>query len=101
MESEPIRDRASLLTSACPRAWASIAPLSAMGDEPGRAPAAAGTRVGVVRRWDSISPSSAMESELAGWQAPFRKRMAVVRRRGSIPPLSAHGRCAVGCGNGP
>jgi hypothetical protein len=40
-------------------AWASIAPLSAMEDEPAGAPAALGRRMGWVTGWDSGSPSSA------------------------------------------
>ncbi len=36
MESEPIRDRASLLTRAPSNGWDSISPLSAQEDEPDR-----------------------------------------------------------------
>lgn len=49
----------SLLTSARYEPWDSSSPLSAMEDEPVRAPAPLGKRMGQVTGWDSGSPSSA------------------------------------------
>jgi hypothetical protein len=46
MESEPIRDRASPLTSARRKPWDSISPLSALEDEPVRVSASSGKRTG-------------------------------------------------------
>src|SRR5262249_17373239 len=64
-ESEPGRSRASLLTSARLRPWASIAPLSAAEDEAARARPPVGSREGRPSVWGSRPPSSARESEPA------------------------------------
>jgi hypothetical protein len=66
-ESEPIRDRASLLTSARLRLWRSCLPLSATENEPVRARAPVGSRLGgqplgfkfsVLRSWMVKLPRS-------------------------------------------
>lgn len=87
-ESEPIRDRASLLTSARLRPWASIAPLSATEGEVTRRWPPAGNRVGRETVWGSRPPPSAEESEPARRGHPFEAGWAR-KRWGSGPPLSA------------
>ena len=62
MESEPIRDRASLLTSARLRPWRSSRPLSAVEDEAARVRSPSGKRVAPCE-WVSSTPSSTMERQ--------------------------------------
>jgi hypothetical protein len=87
-ESEPGRSRASLLTSARLRPWASIAPLSAAEDEAVRARPPVGSRAGRPAVWGSRPLSSARESEPARCGHPFEAGWAR-KRWGSGPPLSA------------
>ena len=72
MESEPIRDRASLLTSARLRPWRSNRPLSAVEDEAARVRSPSGMRVAPCE-WVSITPSSAMEDETVMEAVPDSK----------------------------
>jgi hypothetical protein len=76
MESEPDRDRASLLTSARPRAWASTAPLSARGwlTELARCPAGNRRSRRESRAGSSPAPS-ALDDEPARERAPVRSGM--------------------------
>jgi hypothetical protein len=90
-EGEPARGRASLLTSARVTPWASIAPLSALEDEPGGYPAPAGNRAVPRGMGVGISVLRSRKMKPPWRRSPIRIRVRRVTARGSGPPSSARG----------